>query len=53
MHSGLDLINDLQSLTDALTMAVHDMALHGKKYAEAEKKFKELFRKFRLMINPV
>lgn len=40
MHSGLDLINDLQSLTDALTMAVHDMAMHGKKYAEAEKKYK-------------
>lgn len=40
MHSGLDLINDLQSLSDALTIAVHDLARHGKEYAEAEKVYK-------------
>ena len=40
MHSGADLVNDLQSLTISLVQAVHDMASHGKKYAEAEKAYK-------------
>lgn len=36
----LDLINDLQSLSDSLTSAVRSMASHGKQYAEAEKAYK-------------
>lgn len=40
MADGLHMVNDLNQLTDALTVAVHDMAMHGKKYAEAEKAYK-------------
>ena len=40
MVSGLEMVNDLNALSDALTQAIHDMAKHGKKYAECEKAYK-------------
>lgn len=40
MHIGLDLVNDLQALSDALTSAIHSMAKYGKEYAEKEKAYK-------------
>ena len=40
MNNGADLINDIQNLSASLVQAVHSMASHGKKYAEAEKVYK-------------
>ena len=36
----IDMVNDLQALSDALTAAIHSMAKYGKEYAEAEKAYK-------------
>ena len=38
--SGLDMVNDIQGLSDALTAAIHSMAKYGKVYAEAERAYK-------------
>lgn len=40
MTSGLEMINDINGLCEALQQAVKDMAKHGKNYAEKESVYK-------------
>lgn len=40
MNDGLDLVNDLQDLTAALTRGIRDMAKYGRDFAEKESEYK-------------
>lgn len=44
MSSGLDLVNDLQAILEAMPSGIHAIATWGDKYATAEKRYRVLVR---------